>query len=69
MKIAILALFVLGLSSISLAQSKYGFETGIDKIEFVHKISTSVVYEIWVDSLDKREYAQCKNFDLNSARV
>lgn len=55
MKIRLLALFALGLNSISMAQSKYGFETGFDSTAFANKISTSTAYEIWIDSLGKRD--------------
>lgn len=58
-------MFALGLNSISLAQSKYGFITGFDSTAFTNNISTSTAYEIWIDSLGKRDTVNARILTYN----
>jgi hypothetical protein len=54
-KITLLLVCTFGLETISLAQSKYGFETGFDSTAFVNKVFTSTAFEICVDSLGNND--------------
>lgn len=59
-KIALLLLCQFGIQTISLAQSKYGFETGFDSTAFVNKVFTSTAFEICVDSLGNNDTLSAK---------